>query len=78
MRRIQLGLIDTGSSTHSLLVLLSVVEMSLRTQTALETAKGALAAIISTHFVHHIIIVTFCIIVVEGGVYFAQSCRFCG
>ena len=48
MRAIQLGLIDTGS-THSLSVLLSAVEMNLRTRTALEIAQWALAAIISTH-----------------------------
>ena len=35
MRVIQLGLIDTDSSTHSLSVLLSAVETSPKTQTAL-------------------------------------------
>ena len=39
MRAIQLGLIDAGSSMHSLSVLLSAVEMSLRTQTGLEIAQ---------------------------------------
>ena len=43
MRAIQLGLIDPGRSTHSLSVLLSAVETSLRTQTALEIAQEALA-----------------------------------
>ena len=45
---IQIGLIEAGSSMHSLSVLLSAVEMSLRTCTILEIAQGALAAIIST------------------------------
>ena len=39
MRAIQLGHINAGSSTHSLSVLLSAMEMSLRTQTALEIAQ---------------------------------------
>jgi len=39
MQAIQLGLVDAGSSTHSLSVLLSAVEMSLRTQTTLKTAQ---------------------------------------
>ena len=43
---IQLGLIDAGSSTCSLSVLLLAVEMSLRTQTALEIAQWASVAII--------------------------------
>ena len=47
MRGIQLGLIGTGSSTRSLSVLLSAVEMGLRTQTAQE--QGSVATIISTH-----------------------------
>ena len=47
MRGIQLGLIDTGSSTRSLPVLLSAVEMGLRTQTAQE--QGSVATNISTH-----------------------------
>jgi len=45
---IKIGLIEAGSSMHSLSVLLSVVEMSLRTCTILEIAQGALAAIISS------------------------------
>ena len=49
MRAIQLGMIDTGSSTCSLSVLLSAVEMSLRTWTGLEIAQWASVAIISTH-----------------------------
>ena len=49
MRAMQLGLIDAGSSTCSLSVLLSTVETSLRTRTALEIAQGALAGIISRH-----------------------------
>ena len=54
MRGIQLGLIDTGSSTRSLPVLLSAVEMGLRTQTALE--QGSVVAIISTRVrVPHIV-----------------------
>ena len=48
MKGLQLGLIDSGSSTRSLSVLLSTVETSLRTRTALEIAQGALAGIIST------------------------------
>ena len=44
---IQLGLIDTGSSTHSLSVLLSAMEMSPRTQTGLEITQWASVAIIS-------------------------------
>ena len=39
MRAIQLGLIDADSNMHSLSVLLSAVEMSLRTQTGLEIAQ---------------------------------------
>ena len=35
----QLGLIDAGSSTCNLSVLLSAMEMSLRAQTALEIAQ---------------------------------------
>ena len=54
MRVIQLGLIDSGSSTHSLSVLLSAVETSLRTHTALEIAQ-LLTEIISTH-VHVLLI----------------------
>ena len=50
MRVVQLDMIDAGSSTRNLSVQLSVVETSLRTQTALEIAQGASAAIISTHF----------------------------
>jgi len=54
MRGVQLGLIDTGSSTRSLPVLLSAVEMGLRTQTAL--VQGSVAAIISTRVrVPHIV-----------------------
>ena len=44
----QLGLIDAGSSTRSLSVLLSAMETSLRTQITLETAQWAWAGIIST------------------------------
>ena len=46
---IQLGLTDAGSSTRNLLVLLSAVEMSLRTQTALEIAQWAWVGIIVQH-----------------------------
>ena len=46
---IQKGMIDTGSSTHSLSLLLSAVWTSLRTQTGLEIAQWALAASISIH-----------------------------
>ena len=48
MRVIQLGLIDTGSTSHSLSVLLSAVVTSLRKRTALEIAQ-LLTGIISTH-----------------------------
>ena len=47
MRVIQIGMIDAGSSMHSLSVLLSAVETSLRIQTGLEIAQLALTAIIS-------------------------------
>ena len=47
VRAIQIGMIDAGSSTRSLSVLLSAVETSLRTRTALEIAQFALAASIS-------------------------------
>ena len=46
--QLHVGLIDASSSTHSLSVLLSPVEMSLRTQTALEIPRWASAGIIST------------------------------
>ena len=49
MWAIQLGLIDAGSSTWSLSVLLSAVETSFRTWTPLEIAQWAIAAIISMH-----------------------------
>ena len=53
MRAIQLGVIGAGSITHSLplslSVLLSAVEMTLRTHTALEIAQWVLAEIICTH-----------------------------
>ena len=39
MWTIQLGLIDDGSNTHSLSVLLSAKKMSLRTHTVLEIAQ---------------------------------------
>ena len=39
MRVIQLGLIDAGSSMHSLSVLLSAVETSLGTRKTLEIAQ---------------------------------------
>ena len=39
MRTLQLDLINAGSSTHSLSVLLLAMETSLRTQTALEIAQ---------------------------------------
>ena len=45
---IQLGLIDAGSTSHSLSILLSAVETSLRKRTALEIAQ-LLTGIISTH-----------------------------
>ena len=48
MRAIQLRLIDTGSSTHSLLVLLSAMKMNLRAWRALEIAQWVSAEIIST------------------------------
>ena len=54
MRVIQLGLIDAGSYTRSLSVLLSAVEivpaveMSLRTQTAVEIAQKVSVATICT------------------------------
>ena len=48
MRAIQVGLIDTGSSTRSLSVLLSAMETSLRTQTPLEITQWVSVAIIST------------------------------
>ena len=48
MLAIQLGLIDVGSSMHSLSVLLSAMETSLRTRTGLEIAHWASVAIIST------------------------------
>ena len=47
MWAIQKGMIGAGSSTRSLSVLLSAVETSLRTRTALEIAQFALAASIS-------------------------------
>ena len=47
MKGLQLGLIDAGSSTRSLSVLLSAVETSHRTRRALEIAQEALAGIIS-------------------------------
>ena len=47
MQAIEIGMIDTGSSKCSLSVLLSV-KTSLRTQTGLEIAQSASAAIIST------------------------------
>ena len=47
MWAIQLGLIYTGSSTRSLSVLLSAMEMSPRTQTGLEITQWASVAIIS-------------------------------
>ena len=49
MRAVQIGMIDTGSRSSRLSVLLSAVETSFRTQTGLEIAQWALAAIISTH-----------------------------
>ena len=50
MRGLQLGLIDAGSSTCRLSVLLSAMKMSLRIWTAQEIAEGASAGIISTRF----------------------------
>ena len=54
MRAIQLGLIDAGSSAHSLSVLLSVVKTSLWTQTALEIVQGASAAQLVHAFLRHV------------------------
>jgi len=48
MRAIQLVLIDTDRSMHSLSVLLSAVKTSLRVWTALEIVQWAMAAINST------------------------------
>ena len=69
---IQLGLIDAGSSMCSLSVLLSAVEMSLRTQIALEIAQWAPATIISTHVRALCILVAATIrgwLLLEGGYY---------
>ena len=75
MRGLQLGLIDAGSSTGSLSVLLSAVETNHRPQTAQEIAEGASAGIISTRFhaLHILAMAT-----IWGGVYFAQSSWLCG
>ena len=71
MWALQLGLIDTGSSMHSLLVLLSAVETSLRTHTVLEIAQWESVGIISTQVcVPHVLLF-------EGGVYFGQSFWLC-
>ena len=50
MRGLQLGLIDAGSSTRSLSVLLLAVETNHRPQTAQEIAEGVSAGIVSTRF----------------------------
>ena len=49
MQAVQIGMIDAGSRTSRLSVLLSAVETSFRTRKGLEIGQWALAAIISTH-----------------------------
>ena len=51
---IQIGMIEAGSSMHSLSVLLSAVKMSLRTCTILKIAQGALAALVHVRFVRSV------------------------
>ena len=48
LNKVHVGDTDAGGSTCSLSVLLSAVEMSIRTRTALEIAQWVLAEIIST------------------------------
>ena len=55
MQAMQLGLIVAGSSMRGLSVLLSLVETSLRTQTALEIAQEAYSSqLLVDTFVHHV------------------------
>ena len=70
MWAIQLSLIDAGSSTRNLSVLLSAMVMSLGPQTALEIALWASAAIICAPCIPWLLF--------QGSVYFAQSSWLCG
>ena len=76
MEAIQLGLVDAGSSTHSLSVLLWAMETSLRTRTALEIAQWALAASISMRIC---VPCTLAVAIIRRyPFYFAWNSRLCG